>query len=342
LSFTVTETQVAVKDAARRYLTDQYTPSKIARLAERGQGDLDTWAELRRQGWLDAGLGIAELTMIAEESGRALNPAPWLLTAALALPVYAAAGTDQPGPATLVDAVATCRCRREDDIWLLDGTVPDVTGARDAAEIIIAADTAEGAALFGIRPDAPGAVRTQRDVIDPLRDSSDFALAAAPARLLAGPGQASRLLAAAQARLEVMLAAEAVGVADRVLEFAVEHAKSRVQFGRPIGAFQAIAHPLADSYADVELARSLTYHAAHAVADGDQDQAVALAAAAYASRRAAVRGGELALQVCGGMGITWEFPLHWWYRRALWLEALRLSRPGPLDIIATAVLGEER
>jgi alkylation response protein AidB-like acyl-CoA dehydrogenase len=342
LACALTETQAAIGEAARRYLTDRYPPARVAELADRGQADLSAWAELERQGWLDAGLGLAELTVLAQESGRALHPAPWLLTAGLALPFYHAAGCGLPGPATLAGATGHWgggHATATDDGWEIDGDLPATSGAQCAAEILVAADTEDGRAVFRVRPDGPGVTRTRREGIDPLREASDFRLTAAPARLLNRPWQAGPLLAAAQDRLAAMLAGEAVGVADGALAFAVDYAKVRRQFGRPIGSFQAVAHLLAEGYADVELARSLAYGAAFAVEGADPDAGQAVALAVCASTRAAVRVCEAAMQVCGGIGVTWEFPVHWWYRRALWLDAFHAAHGEPLNLLADAVLG---
>ena len=340
LACTLTDTQAGMRDAARRYLTERYPPARIAELADSGKFDVSAWAELKRQGWLDADLGTVELTVLAEESGRALHPTPWLPTAGLAVPVYHAAGTDLPGPATLAGTRRGCHAVAAGDGWELDGYLPAVFGAYGAAEILVAAGTGDGCAVFGVRPDGPGVAWTRRKGIDPLREASDVRLTAAPARRLAGPGQAGPLLAAVEHRIAVMLAGEAVGVADRALDFAVGYAKVRRQFGRPIGSFQAVAHALAEGYADVELARSLAYGAAFAVGAGDRKASQAVAQAVHASRRAALRVCEAAIQVCGGIGVTWEFPLHWWYRRALWLDAFHAACADPLDLLASEVLGD--
>jgi alkylation response protein AidB-like acyl-CoA dehydrogenase len=140
-------------------------------------------------------------------------------------------------------------------------------------------------------------------------------------------------------RLRAAMAAEAVGVAQRALELGVEHARTRTQFGKPIGAYQAVAHQLADTYTDVELARSLAYWAAWCVASDDDHAAVAAAAAKAFATEAAVAACERAIQVHGGTGFTWEHPLHRFYRRALWLEGVG-SSPARLRLeVADALLG---
>jgi alkylation response protein AidB-like acyl-CoA dehydrogenase len=136
------------------------------------------------------------------------------------------------------------------------------------------------------------------------------------------------------------LAAEAVGVARKALELAVEHASTREQFGKPIGVYQAVSHPLADTFAESELARSLAYWAAWCVAEGDpQAQLAAAAAKAYATE-AAVAACERAIQIHGGIGFTWEHVLHRYYKRALWLEAFGGRPHEQREAVAAALLDE--
>jgi hypothetical protein len=117
------------------------------------------------------------------------------------------------------------------------------------------------------------------------------------------------------------LALEAVGIGKKALELAVEHAQNREQFGRKIGVYQAVSHPLADTYVETELARSLAYWAAWCVAEDDEQAEIATAAAkAYASD-AAVAACERSIQIHGGIGFTWEHVLHRYYKRALWIQA---------------------
>jgi alkylation response protein AidB-like acyl-CoA dehydrogenase len=117
------------------------------------------------------------------------------------------------------------------------------------------------------------------------------------------------------------LALEAAGIAQHALELAVEHAKTREQFGRPIGVYQAVSHPLATTYVESELARSLAYWAAWCVAERDEQLPVAAAAAKSFAGDVAVAACERAIQVLGGIGFTWEHPLHTYYKRALWIQA---------------------
>ena len=143
-------------------------------------------------------------------------------------------------------------------------------------------------------------------------------------RPLATPPQESPKLRAA-------MAAEAVGIAQRALDLGIEHAKTREQFGKPIGTYQAVSHPLAQTYTDVELARSLAYWAAWCVAEDDERAPLAAAAAKAFATEAAVVACERSIQVHGGTGFTWEHPLHRFYKRAIWLEGFG-TRPSALRL----------
>jgi hypothetical protein len=136
-------------------------------------------------------------------------------------------------------------------------------------------------------------------------------------------------------RLLAALALEAVGIGTEAVELAIEYAKEREQFGKKIGAYQAISHSLVDAYVAVELARSLAYWAAWAVTEGDESVDLAVAAAKSQAAEAAVLACEKSIQAHGGIGFTWEHPLHRYYKRALWLEgALGYGREQRAEIAA--------
>ena len=135
-----------------------------------------------------------------------------------------------------------------------------------------------------------------------------------------GVERASGEWADVRRRLLAALALEAVGIGSKAIELAVEYAKGREQFGRKIGAYQAISHSLVDGYVAVELARSLAYWAAWTVAEDDDQADLAAAAAKSQAGEAAVLACEKSIQAHGGIGFTWEHPLHRYYKRALWLE----------------------
>jgi alkylation response protein AidB-like acyl-CoA dehydrogenase len=139
-------------------------------------------------------------------------------------------------------------------------------------------------------------------------------------------------------RLLAGLAAEAVGIAQRALELGVEYVSQREQFGKKIGTYQAVSHPLADTYVETELARSLAYWAAWCVAEDDDQAPVAAAAAKAQCAETAVAACERSIQVHGGIGFTWEHPLHRYYKRAQWIDAFAGHAATHRAAVAAALL----
>ncbi|MEV2236884.1 acyl-CoA dehydrogenase family protein [Micromonospora sp. NPDC049891] len=340
MDLTLTRDQLDLREAARRFLGADCPPATVADLADGREWAGGTWPELIRQGWADPELPAVELTLLAGELGYALLPVPWWTTVGLALPAYRAAGEPLPGPATLVDGpgggeAKVLTASRDSGGWRIDG-VASAVDAGPAAEFVVAASTDGQVGLFAVPAGPAGPVHAPTEGVDPLRVVSDLTFDCAPARLLVGPPGAAELLARIRDRAAVLLAAEAVGVAERALAFAVEHATVRTQFGRPIGSYQAVSHRLAECYADVELARSLVWRAAAAHDGPAGGPADATASAVFAGRRAAVQTCETAVQVCGGMGVTWDFPVHRWYRRALWLDGSTEALAAIADVVFAA------
>jgi alkylation response protein AidB-like acyl-CoA dehydrogenase len=139
-------------------------------------------------------------------------------------------------------------------------------------------------------------------------------------------------------RLLAALAVEAVGVAQKALELGVAYVSDREQFGKKIGTYQAVSHPLADTYVETELARSLAYWAAWCVAVGDEQAPVAVAAAKAQAAEAAVAACERSIQVHGGIGFTWEHVLHRYYKRAQWIDAFGGHAAKQRQVVAAALL----
>jgi alkylation response protein AidB-like acyl-CoA dehydrogenase len=202
-------------------------------------------------------------------------------------------------------------------------------GADEQAQVA-AGERRWSAAVDGLVPDADkvdavvGAERTEP--LASLDASRSLARAAGSSSGLDAP------------RWQTALALEAVGIAQKALELGVEHASTREQFGRPIGVFQAVSHQLSDIYHDVELARSLAYWAAWAVAVGDGQAAIAAAAAKAFCSEAAVAACERSIQVHGGTGFTWEHVLHRYYKRALWIEHFGGTPEQHRETVAAALL----
>ena len=139
-------------------------------------------------------------------------------------------------------------------------------------------------------------------------------------------------------RLLAALAVEAVGIAQKALELGVEYVSQREQFGKKIGTYQAVSHPLADTYVETELARSLAYWAAWCVAEDDEQAPVAVASAKAQAAETAVAACERSIQVHGGIGFTWEHVLHRYYKRAQWIDAFGGHAASQRAVVAAALL----
>ncbi len=306
MDFAFTEEQLELKRQARAWLSERYPLDRDWDGAQN-----DRWAELAELSWLGVsvreaeggvGLGFVEEAILLEELGYALYPGPYLGTVGFALATL--------GPEDRA-AVASGQAKWSAEV---NGLVPWLGSVDRVVDMDGLAQVARGDALVSVDPSRPLG-RLERTNGTPLPGNRDIP------------------------RARAAMAAEALGVAQRVLELGVQHAKTREQFGKPIGVYQAVSHQLADTYADVELARSLVYWAAWCVAEDDENAPVAAAAAKSFAAEAAVSACERSIQVHGGTGFTWEHPLHRFYKRALWLEGFG-SRPSELRLeVADAVLG---
>ncbi|MEV5693226.1 acyl-CoA dehydrogenase family protein [Micromonospora globbae] len=231
-------------------------------------------------------------------------------------------GRTAAGPA----AAPAGTCPGSTCVVAADGTVTGhkirVPHLVDAADVVVAAAGAHGVELRLVDGEHlhPRPVDAGPHGLDATRPVASVELAAVPSVPLVAPDRAADVLALTRRRALALLAAEGVGVAAQALATATGHAASRTQFGRPIGANQAVAHPLAEVYGQVETARSLAYRAAWSVdAESGPAADLAVVTATAAAREAATVACEAAIQTYGGSGFTWEQPLHRWYRRAWWL-----------------------
>ena len=209
--------------------------------------------------------------------------------------------------------------------WRLSGRVADVLDARAAGLLVIPARTAEGWLVALVEAGTPGLAVTARPLTDETRCLDDLALdelAVADADVLAIGGEAARLLGALVNRAAVAVTADSVGVARRVLDMTVEYVRRRHQFGRSIGSFQAVKHKAADMFVDLETASALVEEAVRLVALDPFTCDVAVSLAKDHACELAARDAGVALQLHGGIGYTWEYDLHRYFKRALLNEHL--------------------
>ncbi|MWA03203.1 acyl-CoA dehydrogenase [Actinomadura sp. LD22] len=352
----LTEERAGLRDVVRRCLERSAGPRPYlsGEAGGRGPHDAELWRLLADEVGVPglivaeesggAGATFADLAVVAGELGRTLAPVPFFSTVALA--TTALLVQDGEGPAAELLAriargatatLAWCEddgswdlsspataAHQDGDRWTLTGRKLLVVDAVTADLLLVAARTEEGPGLFAVEREAAGLVREAASTLDLTRALGTVAFDAAQARPVGlGPGVARRLGTALDLAI-VLLAAEQVEAAQARLDDAVAYAKQRVQFGRPIGGFQAIKHTLVDVLLKVEMARSAGHAAADAaddyLADPGERTAHRLAAAASVAKamcsEAFMHAAEETLHVCGGIGFTWEHDAHLYYRRA--------------------------
>ena len=307
MNFELTDDQRAIQRTARDFLANAYPPAEVRRLAyETPRGFTDEgWAAICELGWPallvpeeygGLGLGVIELAVVQEELGAALAPSPFLSTVAAGA-VIADAGSDEQRerwlPALAAGEARGAVATVMDDVgWT---AVPDA----DGADVIVVRENDAWSLVADTRAEAVEALDSTRRLWR-VRAEGDL-------EPLRGDGERAFDVVA------VALAAESVGVARRAMEMAVQYAKEREQFGRPIGAYQAISHACAQMLLEVEGARSTTLYAAWAL-DHEPESGPLAASMANASD-AGWRVPASALQVHGGIGFTWEHDLHLWVKR---------------------------
>jgi alkylation response protein AidB-like acyl-CoA dehydrogenase len=350
MNFGLTETQQTLKKTTRQFLTAECPPAEVRRLMETETAfDGALWSKMAEQGWTGIifpeeyggiGMGMVEMAAVLEEMGRALLPGPFLSTVLLAGSAIAHAGTESQKQRYLTaicqgSAKATLAILEEGASWSTDSVHLHASGSAggyvlkgrklfvpDAgvADFLVCAARLRGdLALFivpagthGVNIKATPAIDATRKLCEVILDS----VIVPQAGLLAIGDRAEAAVEHAFAVSTVGLVAEMVGGMQRLLDVSVEYAKTRKQFGRPIGQFQAVQHMCADMLLMTESSRSAVYYAAWAMGEDESAASAAVSVAkAYASD-AYREVGNRAIQVHGGMGFTWENDVHLYYRRA--------------------------
>jgi alkylation response protein AidB-like acyl-CoA dehydrogenase len=359
MQFTFTDEQEELRRTMRRFLDEKSPVGEVRRLMETEEGyDEAVWKQMAQELGLQGlhipeefggqGFTFVELGIVLEEMGRALLCAPYLASVALAASAILAAGSEEakkeflPGIAsgetiaTLalaepkgrwdadgIEAVAT----KTGDAYTITGTKRFVIDGSNASLIIVAARLAgtkgeEGIGLFAVNADADGLVRESLQPLDPTRKQAQLELKDVKAKAIGTPGKDWAALQKTLDQISVLLSAEIVGGAQRCLDMAVQYAKDRVQFGRPIGQFQAIKHKCADMLLQIESGKTAAYYALWVAAKDDPElTTVAPMAKAFCSEAYFFAASEN-IQVHGGIGFTWEHDAHLYFKRAKSSELL--------------------
>jgi len=304
-----------------------------------------------------AGFGMVELAIVAEEMGRVLLCAPYLSSAVLATSALELAADEAAQNEILPklaagEAIGTLAFSEQASPWDLsaigmtadpDGETFNLSGEKCyvldghvANEILVAARVDGALGLFRVAENAPGLTREALPPLDPTRKLAALHFANTPATRISS-GDVSEALNRALIRAIVALTAEQLGGAQRILEMATDYAKTRLQFGRPIGSFQAIKHQCADMLVEVEFARSAVYNAAFADEEDLQATSTAARMAKSYCSEAYLHAACQNIQIHGGMGFTWEHSAHLYYKRAKSSEMLFGSPSSHREKMASAL-----
>jgi alkylation response protein AidB-like acyl-CoA dehydrogenase len=289
------------------------------------------------------GFTYIELGVVLEEMGRSLLCAPFFSTVVLAANTLLQSGDDAakkkylPGiasgetTATLAsvepsgkwdEAGITMKAKGSGSSFTLSGTKMFVLDGHTASMIIVSALTSKGVSLFAVDGNAKGLTRTALSTMDQTRKQAKLEFSDVAATLIGIEGKGWDVLSRVNDLVVVALAAEQVGGAQKVLDMAVEYAKVRVQFGRPIGSFQAIKHKCADMLLEVESAKSAAYYGMWCASEMNEElPSVASLSKAYCSE-AYFHAAAENIQIHGGIGFTWEHPAHLYFKRAKSSELL--------------------
>jgi alkylation response protein AidB-like acyl-CoA dehydrogenase len=356
MNFEFSEEQIMLKDQVRKALDDM-CQSNVVRGVLEGSGthDAHLWGALAKLGlqgtaideaYGGAGAGYLELCMVAEELGRSLAPVPFSSSIYLAAEAIKLAGNEDQKVKYLSglasgDRVGTLAAwetsgpLRPGAIKMslsgsaVSGTkimVPDGAVADFVVVLVRDGSKSDAASLCLVELDDATTKRESVETIDPSKNFATLTFDDAPARLLGASGEGWPMLNQIFDKAAILFAFEQLGGAQKALDDAVAYAQERYAFGRQIGSFQAIKHMLANMYVDLELARSNCYYGAWALASDASELPLAAATARVSATRAYQHAAKNNIQTHGGMGFTWEFDCHLYYRRS---NILALVLGGP-------------
>lgn len=353
MRFAFSEEQVMLRDMLRGALQREAGLDKVRRWAE--FADLRAFAEIAsRNAWIGIGIdedsggqggGLIEQAILFEELGRSGAPSGALL-AGMAAVLNCASAAPDVARAALERSCALCVSagRAADTVTndvrevrgRLSGTVPLVLNATAASDLLVPIAGANGIDLWFLPIATSGVVITPRRLIDMTREFGDVVFSDAQARYVGRVDHAAAVQA--NAALALLVAAESLGLARRMLDMTVDYVSQRIQFGVPVGSFQAVKHAAAEAFVDIEAAHSGVYYTAWALANGEPDALLHAWIAKSFAAEAAVRTADCALRLHGAIGYTWEYDLQLLYKRAKINLELFGSPRGYRERIASAVL----
>ncbi|HEX6220907.1 MAG TPA: acyl-CoA dehydrogenase family protein [Acidimicrobiia bacterium] len=367
VSYAPTEDQELIRTTARQFIEERVGLERVRELMMSEDGfDRGLWKEMADLGWPGlaiseehggAGLGPVEMSVLLEEMGRLVTPGPFFASAVVAtiaiqqaaipekqdrlLPTLASGETiatlavfEEPRGWGLAPSLT--KAQPSGDSWTVTGAKRAVLDGHLADLLLVTASTGDGVGLFAIDSDANGLTISQESTLDPTRRQATVTLEGVDGASRLDDGDMTESLRRTMSLATAALAAEQVGGAQRCMEMAVDYAKSRYQFGRPIGSYQAIKHRCANMLMKVEHAKSTAYHAARVTQD-DAELAVAAPLAGSVCSEAYVWVAGENIQVHGGIGFTWEHDAHLYLKRAKASSLLLGSPRHQRDLLGRAI-----
>ena len=369
VSYAPTDDHELIRTTARQFLQERLGLERVRELMMSEEGfEAGLWKEMADLGWTGlaipeehggAGLGPVEMGVLLEEMGRQVTPGPFFASAVLATTSIdeVAIGEQRAGLLSVLasgETIATLAifetprgwspvapqttAEEDGDSYVIRGAKRSVLAGESADLFLVTAATEDGVGLFAVESSVDGLEVTREPVLDPTRRQARLRLDSVrvPRSSRLGEGDVTGGLRRSLAQATVYLAHEQVGGAQRCMDMSVDYAKTRYQFGRPIGSYQSIKHRCANMLMKVEHARSAAYYAARVVADSDELAVAAPLAGSVASEAYVWVAGEN-IQVHGGIGFTWEHDAHIYLKRAKASSLLLGSPQHQRDLLGRAI-----
>jgi alkylation response protein AidB-like acyl-CoA dehydrogenase len=359
VDFEFSSEQEMLRESVRAYLAAKAPISSVRAGYDTPTSDRAVWDGLVELGLVGllvaeehggAGMGMVDAAVVLEELGRAVCPAPYAASAIGAVSLADVALLPRLADGSAIGTVAlfepdtrygwrapATRATRDGDTWRLDGTKAHVADASAADVVLVSALDGDGTlGVFAVEEFEADSTPT----VDGSRKQGRIDFSGARARRVETAGTAETAVARTLDRLGVAATVDGVGAAQRALELSVEYAKERVQFDKPIGAFQAIQHLCADMLRTVELGRAAGYYACWALDDASPEEAhhASTLARAFAADAFPQLGGT-AIQVFGGIGFTWEHDIHLYFKRLLTVGSALGTAGDHLEELASLAIG---
>ena len=353
MNFAFSEEQDELRRTIRQFLEAKSPSAEVRRLMEGTEGyDPAVWTQMAEQLGLQSlhipeefdgqGFSFVELAIVFEEMGRVLLCSPYFATVALATNAILNAGSADDHKALLPGIASgatiatmaftepngkwdtagiTMEATKSGDGYVLNGTKSFVIDGHNANLIVVVARLAgtsgdDGIGFFTVAGDAGGLTRTALSTMDQTRKQAKLEFSNVAATALGTPGDGAAAFSKTLDQAALLLSNEMIGGAQFVLDQSVEYAKVRVQFGRPIGSFQAIKHKCADMLLEVESGKSAAYYSAWAAAEDNEELPVVAALAKAYISDAYFHCAAENIQIHGGIGFTWEHDAHLYFKRA--------------------------